>query len=204
MGKSFILKGQQGGTAGFLQQGAGVLRCKARCDGRERGKLTLCFEEGDSRELEMELDGSESEWPDDGCRKIICAYVSAAEELLLTTDERGKQAFERDRNRARREAMRLSDPPRENSAQRRERPPEGAHRKASEEEIVRIEYEKAGQTADKETVMTRSAAQQNAALTCGALPEGRWPPPPCRPSARYQNGRWVDEDAQAQEYESQL
>lgn len=204
MGKSFILKGQRGGTAGFLQQGGGVLRCKARCDEQKRGKLTLCFEEGDSRELELELDGSESEWPDDGRRRIVCAYVSAEEELLLATDERGKRAFERDRNRARREAMRLSEPPRENPARRRDHPPERSQPNTYEEVTARTDHAKEEKDAGSETVTVRSTPQQSATWASRTLPEGRWPPPPCQPTARYQNGKWVDENGQTEESRTQF
>ena len=204
MGKSFILKEQRGGAAGFLQQGGGVLRCKARCDEVKRGKLTLCFEEGDCRELELELDGSESEWPDDGRHRITCAYVSAEDELLLSTDDRGKQAFERERNRARREAMRLSDPPRKNPADGKDRRTEETAQGPLKKETFRAEHAKKEGNTGSETVYARSMTQQNISQVCRSLPEGRWPPPPCRPTARYHKGEWMDEDEMEEKSETQF
>ena len=193
------MRGQRGETAGFLQQGGGILRCKARCDGIKRAKLTLCFEEGVCRELELELDGNESEWPDDGWHKIVCAYVSAEGELLLATDERGRQAFERDRNRARREAIRLSDSISEKTARGREQNAQGKACDTDERENTCAEHVKRAQIPADETVKTCNAVRQNDAQTSRTLPEGRWPPPPCRPEARYQMGKWVDIDEEARE-----
>ena len=173
-----------------MQQNNWVFRCKAKCEDADRGKLTLCFESGENVEQELLLDGSESEWPDDGHRTIVCAYVSAAGRLLLATDERGKRAFERDRDRDEREAQRAARA--QTAIAVREEPIRGKPAgKASDAAEKRQTH--GNKLPKKECEATASFSDVER-----RLPEGRWPPPPCWPKARYRGGRWTETEETAE------
>ena len=183
VGKSFVLKGQRGEAAGFLQQSGRTLRCKAS-GGAEHGRLVLCFADGSRQSLELALDGSEQEWPDDGKRAIDCAYVFAAGSLLFCTDERGRRAYEQDALREQRPARR---------EQREAAPAADDAQSAATAHVQGVAQDARADGGDEAPEpYARAEARDDEGRETRELPEGRWPPPPCMPSARYRQGRWED------------
>lgn len=196
--RSFLLKEARGGVGGILRQSGGRIVCKAQ--GAGEGALTLLFADGSRSEFTLPLDGAEHAF-DDGGRAVEGAYVTAEDgRAQFATDERARSACAQAIERAERERERRAA--RERASEKApERAPERAPGKASEEKI-REELEEKPQEKPEERASdgvetaiagAESAAKAGEAARAGAgLPEGRWPPPPCMPGARYRDGRWTD------------
>ena len=176
----------RGESAGFLQQAGRTLRCKAHANGSQ-ARLVIRYADGSVEEQTMALDGREHEWPCAADRAITCAYVTQDGKLLLVTDEGARRAFEMDRVKAQRRsraesASRQSLDARERTSEAR---PEQRKRAANPPE------EDAEPQRNPDSGQTRQNAQASSGEMPHALPQRRWPPPPCWPGARYVSGRWT-------------
>lgn len=173
---------------GFLQCGGGQTRVKARMDGVGTARLVLCFQDGERRERELTLDGTEQTWPSAGSGVPACAYVACGARMLLMTGEDARRAFRRD---AAREI---------NGAQGQGLRAAMQIHKTNAEENTAIEAPQGG-PHDGGTPMPQSNERAKPALArkteimkSGWLsPQRRWPPPVCAPHARYIQGIWTDE-----------
>lgn len=184
MGKSFVMKRPDGSLAGYLmQESDGTVCFRAHALPEEGARLTLVFEGG--AQVSRAVSGErETTWAERS-GAVEAAFVCRDERLLMSTGERGRGAFERmrEKTRARAAVRRAGEAqhtaPVEETANAREKAPEQAPDR---------EQDKAAEPA--EAVETLETGAPRAASSGHALPERRWPPPPCMPGARYEEGRW--------------
>ncbi|MDO5378002.1 MAG: hypothetical protein Q4G52_06685 [Clostridia bacterium] len=205
MGKSFVMKRPDGSLAGYLVQGDGKICFRAHALPEDGAELTLVFSDGagESRAISGER---EIVWPDRG-KNAEAAFVAKGERLIMSTGEQGRRAFkaaleraEAKRRTAARRASRTPPPRPENE------PDGGAEQCLQEAENPAepsagpngLRDAEAGRAASEETEHAAQASQplQEARKDAedapfqDAAPERRWPPPPCAPKARYEEGRW--------------
>lgn len=149
-------------------QGLGGIRCRASALERPAQITLVC--EGSSVDREMLPDGREYIWPDSG-QTLTGAYVAAEGMLLMTTGEDARRAFLLRAEAGRRAELRARA---------------DASRAAAERE-----EDRPGEMAHEETPAGPEKEHTEAQRACeAALPQRRWPPPPCWPQARYAQGRW--------------
>lgn len=168
MGKSFVLKDASGRPGGYVMQSFGQICCRA--DGI-RGPAQLALLDGDAICAQLALtEGEESRWPDPGYA-LKGAVVHAERSVLLCSDGETQRAFERLACRPQQNAS----PHAERNGAREERRRDGMTESVSAE----------GKNTEESGHTEKSAAE--------ALPQRRWPPPPCSPAARYTCGRWQEQ-----------
>ncbi len=178
MGKSFVMKRPDGSLAGYLIQESDGRACfRAHALPEEGARLTLVFRNGTqaSRAVSGEREAAWIERSGD----VEAAFVAREGKLLMSTGERGRKAYE---------AALERDEARRRSTERRER--EAAVRKLAD-----VQEKAADEAPDQEPERTEPAFCEEkkvpqTAPNVDALPERRWPPPPCMPGARYEEGRW--------------
>lgn len=164
MGKSFVLKDTAGHPRGYLLQQSGKICCRASL-GALQARLVMLFEDGTQMQHEMQSDGTETSWPCDA-RKLCGGYACAENRLLLFSDEEARRAFERARIRQK------------------------AVRTAAEEDG----YEPKEEQSSKEPAPAPQETAAGEATIEERLPQRRWPPPPCWPTARYVHGSWQENE----------
>lgn len=178
MGKSFVMKRPDGSLAGYLIQESDGRTCfRAHALPEEGARLTLVLRNGTqaSRAVSGER---EAAWTERG-GDVEAAFVSREGKLLMSTGERGRKAYEAalERDEARRRA-----------AKRRE---EAAAARKPADVQEKAEDEAPGQEPDRmETALCEAGSTPQTDPNADALPRRRWPPPPCMPGARYEEGRW--------------
>lgn len=198
MGKSFVMKRPDGSLAGYLVQGNGTICFRAHALPAEGGELTLMLS-GGARESRPVSGEREAAWSDRG-RTVEAAYVSKDEKLLMSTGEQGRRAFEAALEHAqakRRTAMQRgqrSQPFASSEDGKGERlPDQRAERPCTGPGGAPVLMPDAGPSGEEEEPVREIKEEEETAQAeppRHPLPERRWPPPPCMPKARYEEGSW--------------
>lgn len=218
MGKSFVFKGLSGRPGGYIMQAPGVLRIRTKGIAGKSARLTAVYADGKERTFGVEPGEAEAEKPDAG-GQLAAAYVTVDDELVLHTGDAARKAFEQNRRQARMAAyLREEEAARAPASGE----PSGEARStatAKEKEGIAPEASAAGATggapAERRECKGKpvhAASVQSAAIACAdesggesgghagldsahpgcAMPERRWPPPPCLMRARYVCGHWAE------------
>lgn len=182
---------------GIVQDTGRALRVKATLDGESAAQLTLCFEGGGRRTIDFAPDGAEREWALDAPQTPLCAYVAVRGALRLFTDEEAKRAYLADA--ARREAKTKRPRETQRAAEEKHDAPQRQAARSGRDGAQRAEPAAApepcdgsGRAKEAERAAREAAADGEARQREGLkMPQRRWPPPPCMPSARYAAGEWT-------------
>lgn len=228
MGKNFVLKAPGGRLAGCLMQGGGRILCKVCSNPPAGTQAVLLYEDGGETRHPLKEDSMESEWTDCG-RGIRDVYIASGGVLLMASGDGARRAFERGGNHMPQNDRRNNAKPREsgavpagaaqtgfNKAEAKEdesadlapeepsleesrgiaaEPGENALSERSWPDAIPGEMDETRETDPNVAQRERPSREERA----HGLPERRWPPPPCMPSARYEQGKWTQREAASQE-----
>ena len=175
MGRSFVLR-QPGGTmAGYMTAGREEVRLRAQGIPAAGGELTLLDAHGGRTVRALACDAREQALPG-VAGEIAGAYAIGGGRLLFATDAQAMDAGERALLMRGRRAAGGKDA--RKAVHEKAAPAGGAEADGRRQADDERDLEKTGSLS--------SARDER----MDALPQRRWPPPPCLRGARYAGGRW--------------
>lgn len=216
MGKSFVLKGLSGRPGGYVMQAPGALRIRVQGFEGKKACLIVIYADGKERSFCVDCADGEMEKPDAG-GTLSAAYVTVEGALVLHTGDAAQKAFENSRAQAQmthylneEKAARAAALTGASHAEGEPRHHEKRETEASQaqegkqaqcmqtEDGASAQANTAGApscggtvSGEEERGVGGQAALGDAHMEC-AMPERRWPPPPCMPRARYVSGCWEE------------
>ena len=171
MGKSYVLRNEQGKPVGYLAQGLHAICC--RIAAAEADEVVVFFQDGSHRRRRVEHACEEMEWREENC----AAEGAVALERGRVSAATGEEARRKWSEMEYRKKARKTKEENEHSNTESDEP----ENKRQVEQTKREEIEERG-------------AGIHAQNAC-ALPQRRWPPPPCWKMAVYSHGAWTEEKA---------